>query len=78
MWRCNGAGRHETALGFLERVPAHDDVPLGYVQHLTRGHVFDELNRPADAAAAYRRALDVHADVAERRDRSRRGAVAGG
>ena len=53
-----GGGRHEAALGFLERVPAHADVPLGYVQHLTRGHVFDELNRPADAAAAYRRAME--------------------
>ena len=54
----HGAGRHEAALGFLERVPAHDDMPLGYVQHLTRGHVIDELNRPADAAAAYRRAME--------------------
>jgi cytochrome c-type biogenesis protein CcmH/NrfG len=39
-------------------VPAHDDMMLGYVQHLTRGHVLDELDRPADAAAAYRRALE--------------------
>lgn len=39
-------------------VPAHDDAPLGYVQHLARGHAFDALNRPREAAAAYQRAQE--------------------
>lgn len=54
----HGAGRHDAALQFLDRVPAHDDMMLGYVQHLTRGHILDERDRPAAAAAAYRRALE--------------------
>jgi tetratricopeptide (TPR) repeat protein len=53
-----GVGRHEAALEWLDGVPAHDDAPLGYVQHLARGHAFDALNRPREAAAAYQRALE--------------------
>lgn len=53
-----GVGRHEAALEWFDNVPAHDDVPLGYVQHLVRGHALDALNRPRDAAAAYQRAQE--------------------
>lgn len=52
-------GRERKALEWFERVPPHDDIVLGYVQHLTHGRVLDALDRPADAAAAYRRALAI-------------------
>ena len=39
--------------------PPHDDSMLNYVQHLTRGRLFDGADRAADAASAYRRALEA-------------------
>jgi hypothetical protein len=52
-------GHDRKAAEWLERVPPHDDLVLGYVQHLTHGRVLDALDRPLDAAAAYRRALET-------------------
>jgi tetratricopeptide (TPR) repeat protein len=53
-----GVGRERAALEWLERVPPHEDATLGYVQHLTRGHVYDALDRSSEAADAYARARD--------------------
>jgi hypothetical protein len=53
------AGRLDEALAWLSRVPDHDDRAIGKVQHLVRGRAFDRLNRPADAAEAYAKALEL-------------------
>jgi len=50
------AGRKNDALAWLERVPAHTDPALGYVQHLTHARLLDP-DRPGDAATSYRTAL---------------------
>ena len=49
--------RGTDALAWLERVPDHSDHVLGYVHHWTHARLLDNVDRPADAAAAYRRAL---------------------
>lgn len=56
-------GRHIEALARLEKVPVEGDPALNFVRHLTHGRVLDALNRPADAAAAYQRALDAKPDA---------------
>jgi tetratricopeptide (TPR) repeat protein len=48
--------RGTDALAWLERVPDHSDQVLLYVYHWTHARLLD-VDRPADAAAAYRRAL---------------------
>lgn len=55
----HAAARADQALAWLERVPAHDDPTVGYLQRLTQGRVLDGFDRPADAAAAYRAALAI-------------------
>jgi hypothetical protein len=50
--------RGTDALAWLERVPDHSDQVLGYVHHWTLARLLDNVDRPADAAAAYRRALE--------------------
>jgi tetratricopeptide (TPR) repeat protein len=50
-------GRHADALAWFERMISQPEPAHGYVHHLTLGRVFDALNRPADAAAAYGAAL---------------------
>jgi tetratricopeptide (TPR) repeat protein len=49
--------RRADALAWLERVPNHSDQVLGYVHHWTHPRLLDNIHRPVDAAAAYRRAL---------------------
>ena len=51
--------RGTDALAWLERVPDHSDPVLRYVHHWTHARLLDNVDRPADAAAAYRRALAV-------------------
>jgi hypothetical protein len=51
-------GRNADALGWFDRVPAHDDPALGYVQHLAHGRLLDGTDRAADAASAHRAALE--------------------
>jgi tetratricopeptide (TPR) repeat protein len=53
-------GRHTDALDRFEKVPLEGDAVLNFVRHLTHARVFDALQRPADAAAAYERALDAN------------------
>lgn len=57
------AGRHAEALARLESIPSDGDPALNFVRHLTHGRVLDALNRPADAAVAYQRALDANPDA---------------
>jgi tetratricopeptide (TPR) repeat protein len=54
-----GASREKQAIEWLERIPAHDDETLGYVQHLTLGHAYEAVDRLPEAAAAYARARTV-------------------
>jgi len=55
------AGRNSEALTWFDRVPPQEDDPaLGYVRHFTHARVLDFLQRPADAATAYARALRFH------------------
>jgi hypothetical protein len=49
--------RGTDAIAWLRRVPDHSDQVLGYVHHWTHARFLDKVNRPADAAAAYRQAL---------------------
>jgi hypothetical protein len=49
--------RKPEALALIERVPEHTDPALGYVHHWIHARLLDTTDRPADAAAAYRRAL---------------------
>jgi hypothetical protein len=49
--------RRTDALAWLARVPDHSDQVLSYVQHWTHARILDNVDRPAEAAAAYRRAL---------------------
>jgi tetratricopeptide (TPR) repeat protein len=51
------AGRDADALARFERVPAHEDRFLGYVQHLTHGRLLDQAGRAEQAVTAYRAAL---------------------
>jgi hypothetical protein len=60
-----GAGLNDEALAWLERVPKHDDRSISFVQHMTHGRLLDARDRPADAVAAYRAALEV-APLAQR------------
>ena len=55
----HGAGRTDQARLWLEQVPPHADRIVGYVQQLTHGRVLDRLDRAADAADAYRKALAI-------------------
>jgi tetratricopeptide (TPR) repeat protein len=48
--------RRPDALAWIERVPDHSDPLLGYAHNWTHARLLD-VDRPADAAAAYRRAL---------------------
>jgi tetratricopeptide (TPR) repeat protein len=52
------SNRRPDALAWLERVPDQSDPVVGYAQHWTHARILDD-DRPADAAAAYRRALAV-------------------
>ena len=52
-------GRFREALVWFDRIPVHDDRTLAYVQHFTHGRLLDATDRAADAAAAYRAALDA-------------------
>jgi hypothetical protein len=49
--------RGTDALAWLERVPDSSDHVLAYAHHWTHARFLDSVNRPADAAAAYRQAL---------------------
>jgi tetratricopeptide (TPR) repeat protein len=51
------AGRYKEALARFAEVPDHDDPVIAYVQHLTEARALDALDRPAEAATAYRAAL---------------------
>jgi tetratricopeptide (TPR) repeat protein len=50
-------GRVADAVAMFERVPNDTDPALGYVHQVTYARLLDGLDRPADAAAAYRAAL---------------------
>jgi len=50
-------GRTTDAVAMFERVPSDTDPALGYVHQVTYARLLDGLDRPADAAAAYRAAL---------------------
>jgi tetratricopeptide (TPR) repeat protein len=49
--------RGTDALAWLERVPDYSDQVLGYMHHWIHARRLDNVDRPADAAAAYRRVL---------------------
>ena len=50
-------GRPAEALAWLDRAPEHDDRVLGYGGAIVRGLALDALDRPDEAAEAYKRAL---------------------
>ena len=56
------SARFADALAWLDRVSGEPDSGLEYVHRLTRGRVLDALNRPGDAAEAYRMALTIVPD----------------
>jgi hypothetical protein len=62
-WLLHRAARHAEALALLEPPTPAPGAPVdpvvAYLGHLFRGRVLDTLDRPADAAAAFREALAI-------------------
>jgi hypothetical protein len=59
-WILYQEGRHADALKWLDGVVAGDDRDLAYWLALFRGRALSALNRPQDAAAAYRAAVALY------------------
>jgi RNA polymerase sigma-70 factor (ECF subfamily) len=55
-------GETDAALGVVDAL----DLEGYYLFHATRAELLDRLGRAGDAAAAYRRALDLTSNAAER------------
>ncbi len=58
-WMQHQLGSDADALKSLDNMPETNDEVLKYFSHLFRGRILDALHRDADAAVAYRVALDV-------------------
>ena len=57
----------EVGLAWLDRLAAEPDLAGYHLYHAARANLLARLDRRPDAAAAYRRALDVCANAVERR-----------
>ena len=57
----------EVGLAWLDRLAAEQDLAGYHLYHAARANLLARLDRRPDAAAAYRRALDVCANAVERR-----------
>jgi tetratricopeptide (TPR) repeat protein len=56
-------------LGYLDRVPPRSDRPSSAAAHEWLGRLYEALNRPDQAVAEYRKALELQSDRNSARDR---------